>query len=122
MESLNNLKKKPVPVQVTLLEPPALDPELAPLPYSKVGGNLEMKSDKMFGWRPQAGKLEIAPIPLCFGLVEYNVDDLIKPDKIVYMGPRYQNSFKMHERFANQITPMTVMRRSRDTGQLNKTI
>jgi hypothetical protein len=48
-----------------------------------------MKSDKMFGWRPSAGKLDIPPVPLCFGLVEYNIDDLIKPEKIVYMGPRY---------------------------------
>jgi hypothetical protein len=67
---------------------PPLAPELAPLNFSKVG-NMEMKSDKMFGWRPQAGKLDIPPIPLCFGLVEYNIDDLIKSEKIVYMGPRY---------------------------------
>lgn len=59
-----------------------------PLPFLKIGpGN--MKSDKMFGWRPSAGKLDIPPIPLCFGLVEYNIDDLIKPEKILYLGQRY---------------------------------
>lgn len=47
--------------------------------------------------------MDVMPIPLCFGLVEYNLDDLIKPEKILYLGPRYQNSIKLHERFANKV-------------------
>lgn len=74
-----------------------------------------MKSDKMFGWRPTAGKLDIPPIPLCFGLIEYNIDDLIKAEKIVYLGARYQNSFKMHENYANKSVKMPWIKRNPHT-------
>lgn len=56
----------------------------------------------MFGWRPKENKVEIPPIPLCFGLVEYNIDEVIKPEFILFLGVRYQNSFQIHERFSNK--------------------
>ena len=31
-----------------------------------------LKSDTMFGWKPQPTQSDITPIPLCYGLVEYN--------------------------------------------------
>jgi hypothetical protein len=46
--------------------------------------------------------LKISPIPLCFGLVNYNIDDLIKPEKIVYLGPRHQDSIKLLSAYANK--------------------
>ena len=67
----------------------------------QMGGN-SMKADTMFGWKPKADKMDIPPIPLCFATVQYNTDDLIKPERIVYIGPHYQNSFKLHEKYANQ--------------------
>mgnify|MGYP001060124788 CR=1 FL=1 len=66
----------------------------------------------MFGWKPTAGKLDITPIPLCFGLVEYNINELILPEKIVYLGARYQNSFKIHENYANKTIKMPYMKRN----------
>lgn len=92
-----------------------LDPALAPLPFLRVNGN-NMKSDKMFGWRPTAGKMDIPPIPLCFGLVEYNLDDLIRGEKIVYLGPRYQNSFKVHENYSNKTWQMPHVKRDPVNG------
>lgn len=92
-----------------------LDPALAPLPFMRMGGN-NMKSDKMFGWRPTAGKMDTPPIPLCFGLVEYNTDDLIRAEKIIYLGPRYQNSFKVHESYANQTFQVPWVKRNLTNG------
>jgi len=56
----------------------------------------------MFGWRPKENKVEIPPIPLCFGLIEYNIEDVIKPEMILFLGARYQNTFQIHERFSNK--------------------
>lgn len=56
----------------------------------------------MFGWKPQPTQNDSTPIPLCYGLVEYNLDDLIKPEKIIYLGARYANSLKLHEAYANK--------------------
>ena len=36
-----------------------------------------MKADTLFGWKPTYKKLKVTPIPLCYGLVQYNQDDLI---------------------------------------------
>ena len=59
-----------------------------PLPLVRAGHS--MKADMQFGWKPTASAQSDVPIiPLCFGLVEYNTDDLIKLDRILYMGPRY---------------------------------
>jgi hypothetical protein len=35
--------------------------------------------------------------------VQYNIEDLIKLDRILYMGPRYQNSVQLHESYANKV-------------------
>jgi hypothetical protein len=56
----------------------------------------------MFGWKPKPVKNENAPIPLCFGLVEYNLDEVIGQDNLVYLGPRHKTTFKLHERYANK--------------------
>jgi hypothetical protein len=76
----------------------------------------------MFGWKPTAGKSDIAPIPLCFGLVEYNLEDLIKPEKLVYLGPRYQNSFKVHEKYANKSFQIPNVKRNMTTGLLEQSL
>ena len=77
-----------------------------------------MKADTMFGWKPKPTSVEISPIPLCFGLVQYNTHDLIRAEKLLYLGPRYQTSFKLHERFANKNTVTTQMKFDEETGKL----
>ena len=74
---------------------------MSPLDYQTAGNS--MKSDQMFGWKPVAEKMEIPPIPLCFGLAHYNTDEIIAPDQILYLGPRYKNSYKVHEAYADQV-------------------
>lgn len=56
----------------------------------------------MFGWKPKPMKIENSPIPLCFGLVEYNLDEAINTDNLIYLGPRHKTTHKMHERYANK--------------------
>ena len=53
-----------------------------------------------FGWKPESDK-ETPPIPLCFGLVKYKLEQFNYP-KVIYVGPRFINSFKVHEEFANK--------------------
>lgn len=59
-----------------------------------------------FGWKPEADK-EIPPIPLCFGLISYDLDQF-NYRRIAYIGPRYSNSYKLHEQFANKTYPFQV--------------
>jgi hypothetical protein len=73
-----------------------------------------MKADSMFGWKPQAVKHEVTPIPLCFSLVDYNTEDVIRPERILYLGPRYLTSLQMHECFCNKSTPLVQMKRTKD--------
>ena len=68
----------------------------------------------MFGWKPKPVKHEVTPIPLCFSLVEYNTEDVIRPDRIIYLGPRYLNSLKVHESFCNRSTQLVQMKRTKD--------
>ena len=48
-----------------------------------------------FGWKPEADK-EIPPIPLCFGLIQYNLEQF-NYQKVLYLGPRYKNTYNLHE-------------------------
>ena len=61
-----------------------------------------MKADEKFGWKPTAIPSDQSPIPLCFGLVQYNLFDLIKLQRLVYLGKRYKTSHQIHESFANK--------------------
>ena len=70
-----------------------------PLPLVRAGGH-SLKPDMQFGWKPEADK-EIPPIPLCFGLVGYNLEQF-HYQKVLYIGPRYPNTYKVHEQFANK--------------------
>lgn len=81
--------------------PGKLDQVDQPLPLVRTGHSL--KADMQFGWKPQPNQFRSPVIPLCFGLVRYNIFDLMKPDRIVYVGQRYQNSLKMHASYANKI-------------------
>lgn len=81
-----------------------------------------MKADTMFGWKPKPHTVEISPIPLCFGLVQYNISDLIKAEKLLYLGPRHQTSLKVHERYANRTTLTTQMKFNEVTGLLDETL
>ena len=65
-----------------------------------------MAPDMQFGWRPQADK-EIPPIPLVFGLVYYNLEQFNYP-KVLYVGPRFTNSYKMHEQYANKLMKLPI--------------
>lgn len=58
----------------------------------------------MFGWKPKPIKNENAPIPLCFGLVEYNLTEVIGEDNLIYLGPRHKTTLKLHEKYANKQT------------------
>lgn len=83
----------------------AADPSLAmPLPLVAAGHSLA--ADMQFGWKPQADK-DIPPIPLCFGLVYYNLEQFNYP-KVLYVGPRYKNSYKMHEQYANKLMKLPI--------------
>jgi len=68
--------------------------EFSPMPLARTG--LSLQEDMKFGWKPKLESRETSMIPLCFGLVSYNMDDLIKPERIIYVGPRYQNSYQVH--------------------------
>lgn len=63
---------------------------------------MSLKADMAFGWKPTAAHSAIPIIPLCFGLIQYNQDDLIKPERVLYLGNRYKNSLKLHESYANK--------------------
>lgn len=77
-----------------------------PLPLVAAGHSL--MPDMQFGWKPQADK-EIPPIPFCFGLVNYNLEQFNYP-KALYVGPRFTNSYKMHEQYANKQMRLPIMR------------
>lgn len=73
--------------------PDSLSMLAMPLPLVAAGHSL--LPDMQFGWKPQADK-DIPPIPFCFGLVYYNLEQFNYP-KVLYVGPRFSNSYKMHE-------------------------
>ena len=55
--------------------------------------------------------MENPPIPLCFSLVEYNLTDVIKMSRVIFLGPRFQNSLKMHEKYSNRQQQVTQVER-----------
>lgn len=75
-----------------------------PLPLVAAGHSLA--PDMVDGWKPQADK-EIPPIPFCFGLVNYNLEQFNYP-KVLYVGPRFKNSYKMHEQYANKLMKLPI--------------
>ena len=71
-----------------------------------VQNSYSLHADMKFGWKPEADK-EIPPIPLCFGLLRHDLTQF-KYQKVLYLGPRYSNSYKMHEKFANKQLKLPV--------------
>ena len=75
-----------------------------------------MAPDMQFGWKPQADK-EIPPIPFCFGLVHYNLEQFNYP-KVLYVGTRFKNSYKMHESFANKAMKLPIPNEEGESQQV----
>lgn len=66
----------------------------------------------MFGWKPKETKAATNnTVPLCFGLVNYNYDEVIRPDSVVYLGPRYKSSTDVHSRYANKTEAQIQVKR-----------
>lgn len=79
-----------------------------------------MKADEMFGWKPQPMASDQSPIPLCYGLVQYNIFDLIKLSRIVYLGKRYKNSHLIHQSFANKTAATPYPKKTPDGKNTNE--
>ena len=61
--------------------------QLQPLPPVRQGHS--MRAEMRFGWRPQVQASQNPPIPLCFGLVHYNIQEVFRENLIIYIGPRH---------------------------------
>ena len=64
------------------------------LPFVKHGGSIS--ADMRLGWRPK-GDTFVAPIPLYY---EFGDTTDYVEGKMIYLGPRYNNSIKVHQAFA----------------------
>jgi len=49
------------------------------------------------GWRPKNGDIFVAPIPLYY---EFGDTPESGDGKLIYLGPRFSNSIKVHQAFA----------------------
>lgn len=87
------------------------------MPLPLVAAGHSMAPDMQFGWKPQADK-DIPPIPMCFGLVHYNLEQFNYP-RVLYVGPRFQNSYKMHEQYGNKLMKLPIEREDGENMSVN---
>ena len=59
-----------------------------------------MGPDLEMGWKPQQSDDAITPIPLYYSFLKHPISHYISGERVVYHGPRYQNSFHLHRKYS----------------------
>ena len=77
---------------------PDVDCDLDALPFVKHGGSIS--ADMRLGWRPKGDNIFVAPIPLYYEFGDLPESGEGKGSTLVYLGPRFSNSIKVHQSFA----------------------
>lgn len=80
---------------------PDEDEDLDALPFVKHGGSIS--ADMRLGWRPKGDNVFVAPIPLYYDFGDVSHENGEGDGcALIYLGPRYNNSIKVHHAFASK--------------------